>query len=162
SPDGKVLAAFQWKREIELWDPETGRLLHTLKGHTEQVWSCTFSANGKTLVSSSDDKTVRFWDVATGKERQRITHGAGVEKIALSPDGKLLAFIDLVKEDFESGSGWHPGTRITVSDAATGKALRQFAMPAMKILLANYPAGFSDLCFAPDGKTLFTGGMDGV
>src|SRR5262249_37663636 len=42
SPNGKILAAYLWNREIELWNPATGRHLHTLKGHEENVWSVAF------------------------------------------------------------------------------------------------------------------------
>ena len=40
---------------------------HTLKGHTESVVSVAYSPDGKTLASGSEDKTIKLWDVATGK-----------------------------------------------------------------------------------------------
>ena len=36
-------------------------------GHTSMVWKVLFTPDGKELVSVSDDKTVRFWDVASGE-----------------------------------------------------------------------------------------------
>ncbi|NED55663.1 hypothetical protein G3I24_32865, partial [Micromonospora aurantiaca] len=52
-----------------------------------------FSPDGKTLATGSDDKTVRFWDAATGKPLgQPLTgHTGAVETIAFSPHGKTLA-----------------------------------------------------------------------
>ena len=38
-----------------------------LKGHTWPVYSVAFSPDGKTLASSSWDKSIKLWDVATGK-----------------------------------------------------------------------------------------------
>ena len=42
--------------------------------------------------SGSDDKTIRLWDVDTGKnEMTLVGHTAWIESIAFSPDGKTLA-----------------------------------------------------------------------
>ena len=41
---------------------------YALTGHTTQVISVTFSLDGKRVVSASNDKMVKTWDVATGAE----------------------------------------------------------------------------------------------
>ncbi|HEY7158362.1 MAG TPA: sigma-70 family RNA polymerase sigma factor [Gemmataceae bacterium] len=161
SPNGKILVAYRWNHEIEVWNPATGRHLHTLKGHEDNVWSVAFSADSKTLLSSSDDKTIRFWDVATGKELRRLTHDNRIGKIALSPDGKLLAFIDTIKHASQNGAMWLSDHRVRLWDVATGKELRQLTMPA-KELPSKLTVGFGSLTFSPDGKKILTGGMDGM
>ena len=40
-----------------------------LKGHTQSVKSVAFSQDGSTVVSASDDKTVRIWNVAAGSSQ---------------------------------------------------------------------------------------------
>src|SRR5262249_14586095 len=47
------------------------RLVHDFKGHTGAVTHVAFSPDGHRMLSSSFDKTIRFWDVATGKELRR-------------------------------------------------------------------------------------------
>ncbi len=66
-------------------------------GHTSTVWKVLFTPDGKELISVSDDKTVRFWDVASGEPIRvlRPPIGPGPEgklyAAALSPDGRTLA-----------------------------------------------------------------------
>ncbi|ETO08107.1 hypothetical protein RFI_29281, partial [Reticulomyxa filosa] len=43
-------------------------LLKILQGHEMSVRSVKFSSNGNTIVSSSEDETIRIWDVKTGKQ----------------------------------------------------------------------------------------------
>jgi RNA polymerase sigma factor (sigma-70 family) len=166
SPDGKMLATLGYpSSEIELWDPATGRVLGSLKGHQNQHWSdevrsAMFSADGKTLVSGGDDRTIRFWDVASGKEKRLIQTEKGVTKIALSPDGRTLASLGHVKQVDQRRISSQSEAVIHLWDTATGKELRQLTMPAVEV--RGEKRGFSTMLFTPDGKALVTGGHDGM
>ncbi|WP_442867066.1 WD40 repeat domain-containing protein, partial [Anabaena sp. CS-542/02] len=46
---------------IKLWDVRTGKLSHTLTGHSDWVRSVGFSPDGQTLASGSYDKTIKIW-----------------------------------------------------------------------------------------------------
>ena len=64
-------------------------------GHAKRIVSTAFSPDGKYLLSSSEDKTIKLWDNQTGFELYTIRE-AGTNAI-FSPDGKTFATIDYNK-----------------------------------------------------------------
>jgi WD40 repeat protein len=69
SPDGTLLAAaggddVSQDYIINIWDVAAGESLVQLAGHTNVVGGVAFNSSGNTLISASEDKTVRFWGVA--------------------------------------------------------------------------------------------------
>lgn len=59
-----------------------GKLKTVLQGHASDVLSVAWGNSDRTLLSSGDDGTVRRWDVAQGREIDRLVDG-GVETDAL-------------------------------------------------------------------------------
>jgi len=77
--DGIVVAC-GWKGKLVSWDLETTNILNNIEGHDRisAVYSCKISNDGKTLVSGSDDKTIRVWDVKTGNCLRVLNGHTGV------------------------------------------------------------------------------------
>lgn len=57
---------------IRIWRVQDGTLLHTFSGHTEPVQQVVFSPDDTTLLSVSDDYTIREWDLVHGSSRSTI------------------------------------------------------------------------------------------
>jgi HEAT repeats/WD domain, G-beta repeat len=88
SPDGKLLASAA-KDGLRLWDPTTGKQLRHIPDKLAENSKIAFSATSAILAGAGDDKTIRLWDVALGKETRRWQGSGGT--LVFSPDGKLLA-----------------------------------------------------------------------
>lgn len=52
--------------ELGVWDSVTGRMIHMLQGHSDWISTATISGDGRTIVTGSDDTTLRGWDRSTG------------------------------------------------------------------------------------------------
>jgi hypothetical protein len=83
-------------------------------GHTDSVWSVSFSPDGTRIVSGSSDCTVRVWDAATGLPLGEPFQGhtSSVSSVSFSPDGTCIL------------SGSYDST-VRVWDAATAQQFQE-------------------------------------
>jgi WD40 repeat protein/serine/threonine protein kinase len=138
SPNGRFLASGSVDQTVKVWDMQTYREVHTLRGHTEGVWSVAFSLDGR-LATASADKTVKLWDAATGQEVRTLKEfRGGLRRMALSPDGRRVATSDRFQ-------------MVQVWDTKTGTQL---------FPLSGHKGQVWGVTFSPDGKFLATAGVD--
>jgi len=73
-------------------DAITGVHRSVLSGHTDSVYSLSFSTDGTSLVSGSNDRTVRLWDLQTGGVVKTFYgHTRSVSTVSISPDCTMIA-----------------------------------------------------------------------
>lgn len=118
-------------------------------GHTACVNKVLFTPDGKELITVSDDKTIRVWDLASGAPLRVIRPpiGTGVEGMiycaAISPDGQYLAI---------GGFSWSGGPNlISLISLADERIVRQYF---------GHENVIQDLAFSPDGRRLLSGSND--
>lgn len=134
---------FDWRY---LWQ-QADDARKTLVGHRGKVTKVVLSADGKTAVSASFDKTVCLWDLEKGLLRVQFKgHPNLITAVALSPDGKQIA-----SEGGVSGD-------ILLWDVPTNRD--QFTVVTTPTAtLKGHQGAVSSLVYAPDGKTLASGDM---
>src|SRR5262245_44567105 len=171
SPNGRFLASMDHAGNVQLRNPATGKSVRTLrssgplpegKGRPERA-GLLFSPDGEFLIATSYlfdigfEKDVvfritmlplRLFRVSRGREVSRFyadptkeSKGGPLSCAAWSPDGRLLAVAER-----ESGM-------IRLLELASGKVRTEFA---------GHRHGVHGLAFAPDDKTLASGGEDNV
>lgn len=73
APDGLSLASGGLDARVVIWDLETGLEKAVFRGHTAAVTSVSYTHDGQYLSSTSDDHTIKVWDVASGREALSVT-----------------------------------------------------------------------------------------
>ena len=71
-PDGKLLVVGGESGLIQILDATSRSILRNFQGHTKATHVCCFGKDASQILSASDDKTVRCWDLASQKEASMI------------------------------------------------------------------------------------------
>ena len=169
-PNGTLLAAAGHDGKVRFFDLVKNAQAKEISAHIrmvqknnvpQPVYSLTFSPDGKQLLTSSYDNSIKLWDVPSGnliREFKPYTlkdfekgHQEPVYTAAFSPDGKFIA----------SGSSGLERT-IKIWNLGDGSVARDLANPNYKTAPmfppASHPGAVTNLRFTKDGKYLISVG----
>jgi WD40 repeat protein len=111
----------------------------TVGGHTAKVSSVSFNADGTRLATSSDDGSVKVWDVGSQARGEWMTV-AGFGALSFSPDGRFFA------------TGTREGN-VVVYDPASGRT---------ETLVQSHTGLINSVDFDPRGARIASAGSDGT
>ncbi|NEN96174.1 MAG: TIR domain-containing protein, partial [Moorea sp. SIO3I7] len=207
SPNGQMFASASRDGTVKLWHFTRGKQQGTeneeqfssspvccselkvsdlcKKAHDDWVNYVSFSPDGKILATSSNDKTIKLWNVKECSLLKSLEgHEDYVTSVSFSPDGQMLASTSLDKTvrlwNVTQGkfltSLKHNHLVKTVSFSPDGKMLASGS--DKKVLLWDIEGGVSDIehkpvavldghsndvstvKFSPDGKLIASGSLD--
>ncbi|HEX2687795.1 MAG TPA: WD40 repeat domain-containing protein [Kofleriaceae bacterium] len=180
SPDGRQIVTTD-DAGARIWDAQTNGLLFTL-GHGDTVYHAVYSADSARLVTAGGDGTVRIWSAASGTLLRELRHDGKPLRyytVALSPDGKRIAAIDIagaVTNAWDATSGamlaelrndaWgSPSIAFSATGAwlatSGGNDVRVFDASTWQKALTIAGPHIRTLSFEPTGARLATGSADG-
>jgi toxoflavin biosynthesis protein ToxC len=91
APDNGSVATCALDRAVRIFDL-SGRCIQTFWGHTGNIISLLWSGDGKRLVSSSVDGTVREWDIDKGTQVSCYDlDGVRTDTIVMDSQGRIIA-----------------------------------------------------------------------
>jgi WD40 repeat protein/DNA-binding SARP family transcriptional activator len=140
TPDGRRVIASNGDGSVTGWDAETGQRSLTIGrpgpsgGPPGAILAIDVSPDGRLIATAGP--TGKVWEAGTGEEAFSISPGGGVEDVAWSPDGALLA----------AGSF---GGQVKIVDRSGREVAVLRDDPGFRV---------SALRFSPDGRLLATAG----
>jgi WD40 repeat protein len=140
---GDKFATINGDGSIAVWSMRTGARLLNLAGHESAVADVAFNRDGSRLLSTSNDGTIREWNLAVGTSQilsDTITTGqiaSGDDDVTVSRDGMYVAIA---------------GRSLTcIYDSTNGTIVRTLHN------VTSYPYTANTVTFSPDGRELLTG-----
>lgn len=183
SPDGSMLVS-SGGRNLYGWDVQSGEQVRSFHGHTDYTYAIVFA--GADRLFSTGDKTVRVWDVVSGRELfntnncpRSCVFPPSVYSVAVNPDANLYASGgydgSVVVRSTVDGAlkcDFYDHTEMVVSLAFNGEALASAAFDGT-VRVVNVSSGATlqvlsiggtlwTLAYSIDGKQLAASGSDGV
>lgn len=136
---GKYAIVVGFDRTAAIFDLKSHAPLQVLRGHSNTIWTVDVSPDNATVVTGSEDRTLRFWEVKTGKELGQIVANGIYSCVRFSPDGRLVY-----------ATNWDGDLRVI--DPKSRAIVRKF----------SYQMPILDVALLPNGDTFVLGTATGA
>eukprot|EP00873_Tetraselmis_striata_P012888 jgi/Tetstr1/433152/TSEL_022484.t1 len=161
--------------------PAGAEVQHTLSGHLNWVRTCELSPDGRLVVSGSDDKTVKLWDVRSKECVRTFNDEAGmINAVKFHPDGTCIAssgtnnaiqLHDLRTNQLVQHYSAHQGAVTSIAFHPSGNFLLSSSYDAtlrvwdlregqLFYTLHGHEGATTAACFSPAGDHFASGGAD--
>jgi WD40 repeat protein len=128
SPDANMLAvAVCTNNYICIWDINKETIVQEMKGHTSHIISIAYSSDGKLIVTTSYDGSIRIWNTETGICKHIIDCSAKYAEFN-HDNSKILSVTENV--------------RVSIWDVETGMKIQDIDTPV------------DNAVFSPDGQSI--------
>ncbi len=92
SADGNLVGAGTMDNKVVVWRKNNSEALYKLSGHIGTINSLAFTPDSKYILSASQDKTLKVWDLSSKTAKYTVKFPQYVNSVSVSPDGsKVLA-----------------------------------------------------------------------
>lgn len=150
SQNGKLLASCDWSffskpKPIYVWNIDSLNLFRILKGHEGNVNSVIFLSDNNTIISGSDDGTIKIWDIESNKLLLTLIH----EKLT-------------GKQNYKINSLSISNNNELLATAADNKRLKIWDLQKQKLVttLQSHNSSIEFVSFSPNNKFLCTSSID--
>ncbi|GAB2213345.1 hypothetical protein Droror1_Dr00021374 [Drosera rotundifolia] len=139
--DNKTVIAASSSNNLYVWDVSTGRISHTLTGHTDKVCAVDVSkVSSRNAVSAAYDRSIKVWDLNRGYCSNTIIFPSNCNAVCIGMDGRTIC------------SG-HVDGNLRMWDLQTGKLISE---------VAAHSLGITSISLSRNGNTVLTSGRDNV
>lgn len=183
SADAKSLVTSNGDKTVQLRDlsVDAASTSRVFESYSSGIYATAFSPDRRWFAAGGKDKTVRVWEIKTGRKVRTLSgHTGWVTSLAFSPDSRLLASASLSGHvklwDNETGLeertlAGHTESVNAVAFSSDGKTLATASGDSTVKLwdvetgrntrtLTGHAAEVNAVAFSPDGKTIASGGAD--
>ncbi len=144
APGSEPVPAVAAAAEAAAQDKEPVEIVPQL-GHSDEVRSVAISPDGKTALSGSWDRTLRLWDLSSGREIRKFEgHSGKVQSVAISPDGSTAL-------SGSEGQNYIGPGELKLWDLASGREIRKFV---------GHSSAVTSVAIAPGGETALSASWD--
>ncbi|OIW18309.1 hypothetical protein TanjilG_31449 [Lupinus angustifolius] len=139
--DNRSVIAASSSNNLYVWDLSSGRVRHTLTGHTDKVCAVDVSkVSSRHVVSASYDRTIKVWDLVKGYCTNTIISYSNCNALSFSMDGQTIF------------SG-HVDGNLRLWDIQTGKLLSEVAAHSLAV---------TSISLSRNGNVVLTSGRDNL